>query len=89
MTHMRFFRLDFLEKIDYFPTSFPYSTDYLIYQHALENGAVIKVPKVLYLWRDSGKRGNQVEKKFGKQQTNDLEEMKKYYSERWKKMGLI
>lgn len=89
MTHFRFFRMDFLERIGGFPTHHPYSTDYLIYQHALENGPVVKIPKVLYLWRDHGKRGNQVEKAFGKEQNSDMIEMQKYYRERWEDLGII
>lgn len=90
MTHFRFFRLDFLERIGGFPTTYPYSTDYLIYQHALENGPVVKIPKVLYLWRDHGsKKSSQVEKAHGKEQNEDMIEMQKYYRERWIKMGLI
>jgi len=89
MTHFRFFRIDFLEKIGGFPTTYPYSTDYLIYQHALENGPVVKIPKTLYNWRDHGKRGSQVEKLHGKEQNLDMLEMQKYYRDRWTKMGLI
>ena len=84
--HQRSFRIKCLRDIGGFNTNYQYATDYNAAGRMLEKYPVVKINKVLYLWRQ---HSNQVERQHSPQQTKDWQDMQKEFRERWKKEGLV
>lgn len=84
--HQRSFRIKCLKDIGGFNTTYQYATDYNAAGRMLEKYPVVKINKVLYLWRQ---HDDQVERQHSPQQTKDWQDMQKEFAERWVTMGLI
>jgi len=84
--HQRSFRISCLRAVGGFNTNYQYATDYNAAGRILEKFPVVKINKVLYLWRQ---HKNQIERQCSAQQTLDWKNMQKEFSERWKKLKLI
>jgi glycosyltransferase involved in cell wall biosynthesis len=84
--HMRCFRIKCLLDIGGFNTNYQFSTDYNAAGRMIEKYPVVKINKVLYLWRQ---HNDQVERQHSPQQTQDWKDMQKEFKERWKKLGII
>jgi len=84
--HQRSFRIKCLRDIGGFNTNYQYATDYNAAGRMLEKYQVVKIDKVLYLWRQ---HDQQVERQSSPQQTKDWKDLQKEFRERWKKKGLV
>jgi hypothetical protein len=84
--HQRSFRIKCLRDIGGFNTSYQYATDYNAAGRMLEKYPVVKINKVLYLWRQ---HDQQVERQHSPEQTKNWQLMQKEFSEKWKKEGLV
>lgn len=84
--HQRSFRIKCLRDIGGFNTSYQYATDYNAAGRMLEKYPVVKINKVLYMWRQ---HDQQVERQHSPQQTKDWQDMQKEFRERWKKLNII
>jgi len=84
--HQRSFRIKCLRDIGGFNTVYQYATDYNAAGRMLEKYPVVKIDKVLYMWRQ---HDQQVERQHSPQQTKDWKDMQKEFRERWKEMGIV
>jgi glycosyltransferase involved in cell wall biosynthesis len=85
--HMRALRISCLKDIGGFDETYKYSTDYNMACAMLQKYSVVKINgKPLYMWRE---HGDQVQGHSSPEQTKNYYELKKYYTEKWKKEGLI
>lgn len=84
--HLRTYSIKALNDIGGFIDERQYATDYAIFCSLMEKCPVVKIPKVLYKFRQ---HGNQVQGKHSPQQTEDFYYYQKYFRERWNKSGLI
>lgn len=84
--HQRSFRIKCLRDIGGFNTNYQYATDYNAAGRMLEKYPVVKIDKVLYLWRQ---HDQQVERQHSPQQTKDWKNMQQEFKDRWIKLGLI
>jgi len=84
--HQRSFRIKCLKDIGGFNTAYQYATDYNAAGRMLEKYPVVKIDKVLYMWRQ---HDDQVERQHSPQQTKDWKDMQKEFKERWTKLGLV
>jgi glycosyltransferase involved in cell wall biosynthesis len=84
--HNRAFRIKCLNDIGGFNTNYQYATDYNAAGRMLEKYAVVKINRVLYLWRQ---HDDQVERQHSPQQTKDWKDMQKEFKDRWTKLGII
>ncbi|MFA5023420.1 MAG: glycosyltransferase family A protein [Patescibacteria group bacterium] len=84
--HMRCFNIPCLRDIGGFNTQYQYATDYNIAGRMLMRHPVVKIDKVLYLWRQ---HDQQVERQHSPQQTKDWQDMQKEFKEIFTKEGLI
>lgn len=84
--HQRSFRIKCLREIGGFNTKYKYATDYNAAGRMLEKYPVVKIDKVLYLWRQ---HSDQVERQHSPQQTKDWKDLQIEFKTRWKELGLI
>jgi len=84
--HMRCFRIKCLKDIGGFNTNYQYATDYNAAGRMLMKYPVVKIDKVLYLWRQ---HNDQVERQHSPQQTKDWQDMQKEFKDAFTKSGLI
>jgi len=83
--HLRAFRIKCLKEIGGFDTKYKYATDYNAAGRMLERFPVVKIDKVLYMWRQ---HSEQVERQHSPQQTKDWQNMQNEFRIRWQKLGL-
>lgn len=74
--HLRAFRIKCLRDIGGFNTNYQYSTDYNAAGRMLQKYPVVKIDKVLYLWRQ---HDEQVERQHSPQQTQDWKNMQQEF----------
>ena len=84
--HLRAMRIKCLKDIGGFDESQRFATDFNMSGRMMERYPVVKIPKVLYNWRQ---HDVQVERQHSPEQTQNWMELKAHYRERWEKMGLI
>jgi hypothetical protein len=84
--HLRAMRIKCLEDIGGFDESRRFATDYNMAGRMLEKYPVVKIPMVLYNWRQ---HNDQVERHHSPEQTKNWKELQAYYLQRWKQLGLI
>lgn len=84
--HLRSMRIDCLEKIGGFDESKRFATDYNMAAKMLEKFPIIKLPKILYNWRQ---HDIQVERQHSPEQTKNWKDLQAFYREKWKKDGLV
>ena len=84
--HQRSFRIKCLNDIGGFNTSYQYATDYNIAGRILMKYPIVKIDKVLYLWRQHDR---QVERQNSVQQTKDWKDMQVEFTKLFKEKGLI
>lgn len=84
--HLRALRMSCLNDIGGFDESKRFATDFNMAGKMMEKYPVVKIPKVLYNWRQ---HDTQVERQHSPEQTKAWQELQKYYKERWGKLGLI
>lgn len=85
--HMRALSIKCLKDIGGFDESYKYSTDFNMACRMIERYPVAKIEgPALYWWRE---HGDQVQGYFSPEQTKNWQDMKKYYKDRWDKMGIL
>lgn len=86
--HLRAMRISSLRAIGGFDETWEYATDVNMACKMLSSKfKVAKIPKILCLWREHGKE--QVQGNVSEKQTWCWQQIVHYYSEKWKKEGLI
>lgn len=84
--HLRAMRISCLKDIGGFDETRKYATDFSMACKMMEKYSVVKIPKVLYHWRD---HGDQVQGHHSPEQTKNWIDLQQYYDKRWKDMGII
>jgi glycosyltransferase involved in cell wall biosynthesis len=84
--HIRGFRIKCLRDIGGFNTNYQYSTDYNAAGRMLQKYPVVKIDKVLYLWRQ---HDDQVERQHSPQQTKDWKDMQQEFKKIFQDKNLI
>jgi glycosyltransferase involved in cell wall biosynthesis len=84
--HIRAFRIRCLKDIGGFNTNYQYATDYNAAGRMLQKYPVVKIDKVLYLWRQ---HNDQVERQHSPQQTKDWKDMQAEFRKIFSEKGLV
>lgn len=86
--HLRSMRVSALNEIDGFDETYKYATDMSMSCRMLSSRfKVVKIPKILYQWREHGM--GQIQAIDSKLQTDNAQNIIKFYAEKWKKEGLL
>jgi hypothetical protein len=81
-------RISALKNIGGFDETYKYATDVSMACKMLSSKyKVAKIPKILYQWREHGE--SQIQGSVSKEQTKNWQDLIKYYTEKWKKEGLM
>lgn len=84
--HLRAMRISCLKDIGGFDETRRFATDYNMAGKMMEKHKVVKIPKVLYNWRQ---HDTQVERQHSPEQTKNWQDLQEYYKKRWQEMKLI
>lgn len=84
--HFRAMRIKCLEDIGGFDESYRFSTDYNMAARMLQKYPIVKIPAILYHWRQ---HDTQVERQHSPEQTKNWKDLQIKYTQIWSKLGII